>query len=329
MEHNLTKLLIDEQAKQQPKRRSRLRLVAVVLGIVALAGLAASMSRSREIEVSTAPPRESAGSLPIPVPQPNLLTASGYVVAQRSAAVSSKATGRIKQLFVKEGDTVKSGDVLAVLENDDLEQMVREATAQVAVAAAALQEKEATLNLAAKELTRISQLAAKRVVAAAELDSAEGAHQRAAASVAAARAQLQLSQAQAERARIDLEYTFIRTPFNGTVLTKNADVGEVVAPFGASADARAAVVLIADMDSLQIEADVSESSLAKIFVGQKCVIRLDSFPGKTYEGVVDSIIPTVDRAKATVLTKIRFLERDQRVIPQMSARVEFILSAET
>jgi len=112
-------------------------------------------------------------------------------------------------------------------------------------------------------------------------------------------------------------------PFDGTVISKNADEGEVVAPFGSSANARAAVVTIADMSSLEVEADVSESNLQRVSVGQGCGITLDSIPGQIYEGIVSNIVPTVDRAKATVLVKIKFNNLDDRVIPEMSARVTF------
>ena len=124
--------------------------------------------------------------------------------------------------------------------------------------------------------------------------------------------------------QVSLENTNIRAPFDGTILTKNADIGEVVAPFGAGASSRVAVVTIADMGSLEVEADVSESNIEKVSTGQPCEISLDAYPEKNYRGVVDKIIPTADRAKATILTKIRFLERDNRVLPEMSAKVHFL-----
>jgi RND family efflux transporter MFP subunit len=111
------------------------------------------------------------------------------------------------------------------------------------------------------------------------------------------------------------------------VLTKNADVGEVVAPFGSSSNARAAVVSIADMSSLEVEADVSESNIERIRTGQPCEVVLDAYPQVRYKAVVGKIVPTADRAKATVLTKVKFLERDDRVLPEMSAKVTFLAKA--
>ncbi|MGH7456608.1 MAG: efflux RND transporter periplasmic adaptor subunit, partial [bacterium] len=126
---------------------------------------------------------------------------------------------------------------------------------------------------------------------------------------------------------VALEYTNIRAPFDGTVLTKNADVGEVVAPFGSASSARAAVVSIADMSSLEVEADVSESNIQRIKPGQPCEIVLDAYQETRYPGVVGKIVPTADRAKATVLTKIKFVQIDERVLPEMSAKVTFLSKA--
>ncbi len=123
---------------------------------------------------------------------------------------------------------------------------------------------------------------------------------------------------------VSLENTLIRAPFNGTVLTKNADIGEVVAPFAASASSRAAVVTIADMTSLQVEADVSESNIQKIKVNQECSVALDAYPNVKYPAYVDKIVPTADRAKATVMVKIGFKQYDSNVLPEMSAKVQFL-----
>ena len=121
-----------------------------------------------------------------------------------------------------------------------------------------------------------------------------------------------------------MENTLIRAPFSGTVLTKNADIGEVVAPFAASASSRAAVVTIADMTSLQVEADVSESNIQKIKVNQECSVALDAYPNVKYPAYVDKIVPTADRAKATVMVKIGFKQYDSNVLPEMSAKVQFL-----
>ncbi len=125
-------------------------------------------------------------------------------------------------------------------------------------------------------------------------------------------------------AEVNLEYSLIRAPFDGVILTKNADKGEVVAPFGASLNAKAAVATMADLNSLMVEVDVAESSLEKVKVGAAAEIRLDALPGERFPATVYMIVPTADRSKATVLTKVRFNKRDERVLPEMSAKVAFL-----
>jgi RND family efflux transporter MFP subunit len=125
-------------------------------------------------------------------------------------------------------------------------------------------------------------------------------------------------------ADVAVEYTLIRAPFDGVVLTKNADVGDIITPLGAAANAKASVFTLADMNSLQVEVDVSESNLEQVKVGQPCEIQLDAFPESRFRGVVHMIVPTADRTKATVLVKVSFLDRDERVLPEMSAKVAFL-----
>jgi RND family efflux transporter MFP subunit len=137
------------------------------------------------------------------------------------------------------------------------------------------------------------------------------------AAVAVARANL-------KSADVAVDQTIIRAPFDGVVLTKNANVGDNITPFSSAADSKGAVVTIADMDTLEVEADVSESAIGRIKVGQPCEIQLDAIPGERFPGMVSRTVPTVDRAKATVLVKVRFVMRDARVLPDMSAKVAFL-----
>jgi HlyD family secretion protein len=326
---DLSRLKIDHQEDHEPASTPRRvsTVIWVVIAIIVSTSITWLFTRQSQPSGSTVPLSVSE-SKPAAEPrtaEAKVLNATGYVVAQRRAAVSSKATGRLKELNVKEGDTVTANQIIAVLENDDLAQLV--AKGKAAIEAIRAQEKSAQTELWAAEIerNRILSLSEKHAVSLSDRDAAEARYQRSLAEVAAQQANTAVAEAALKEAEVNLEYTFIRAPFDGTVLTKNADIGEVVAPFGSSTNARAAVVTIADMSSLQVEADVSESNLAKVLVGQRCKIILDSFPDKTYQGIVDSIVPTVDRAKATVLVKIKFLDKDSRVIPEMSAKVEFDL----
>lgn len=149
------------------------------------------------------------------------------------------------------------------------------------------------------------------------VENATAAYHRALANVEAMRANVRA-------AEVNFENSIIRAPFTGTILTKQADIGEMVAPFAAATSSRGAVVTIADMTSLEVEADVSESNIQKVIVGQPCEIVLDAYPQVRYDGYVKKIIPTADRTRATVMTKVAFKTIDSRVLPEMSARVNFM-----
>jgi len=252
-----------------------------------------------------------------------ILNASGYVVAQRRAAVASKATGRLLELRVKEGDRVKQGEILARLESADMAAALAGARADLNVSRSALDQAKAELTDATLDYERKTGLFKSGLIPKADFDPAEARYRRALAGVASAKAGVNAAEAAVQAAQVEVGNTIIRAPFDGTVLTKEAEVGEVVAPFGSAASAKAAVVTMADMGSLQVEADVSESNIQKITVGQQCEITLDAYPNTNYQGIVQAIVPTVDRAKATVLTKIKFTNLDARVLPEMSARVAF------
>ncbi len=256
-----------------------------------------------------------------------ILNASGYLVAQRRAAVASKGTGRLVELRVKEGDRVKKGEIIARLESADVEAVLAGAEANLNAARALKDQAETELNEAALNHERKKGLFESGLLSKAEFETAEARYLRARASSASSRAGMKAAEAAIRAAEVDIENTVILAPFDGTILTKNAEIGEVVAPFGSSTLARVAVVTMADMTSIQVEADISESNIEKIYPGQQCRIVLDAYPDLKYEGVVQTIVPTVDRAKATIMTKIRFLKQDDRVLPEMSARVAFMSQA--
>jgi RND family efflux transporter MFP subunit len=253
-----------------------------------------------------------------------VLNASGYVVAQRKAAVSSKSTGRLAFLGVEEGSRLKKGEVLATLENEDLMAARDQSAAQIKEAQAGLAQAQAELHDANLQFDRFKTLVAKDLVARQDYDTALARRDKAVAGVGAAQARINTARAGLANSQAALEYSYIRSPFDGVVLTKYAEVGEVVAPFGAAVNARAAVVTMADLNSLMVEADVAESNLDKVKLGQPCEITLDAIPDKRFPGQVHMIVPTADRSKATVLTKVKFLEPDDRILPEMSAKVAFL-----
>ncbi len=253
-----------------------------------------------------------------------LLNATGYVVAQRKAAVASKATGRVEWLGVTEGSKVKKGEIIAQLENKDVSATMEQAAANIKVAEANLQQGKAELTDAKASLKRTEDLLAKNFISQSVYDVAVARFRKSQAAVIGYQAAVGAARAGHHVAQISVEHTLIRAPFDGVVLTKNANIGDVVTPFSSALNAKGAVVTMADMDTLEVEADVSESNLHKVKLDQPCDIQLDALPAARLRGIVQRIVPTVDRSKATVLVKVRFVDHDPNILPEMSAKIAFL-----
>ena len=256
--------------------------------------------------------------------QDAVLTGQGYVVAQVKAAISSKATGRLQELFVIEGDKVKKGMIIGRIESNDVQANLNQQKAQIAVLNASVANAQAELEDAHSAYLRQQSLLQNKVGTQSEFDASQGRWKRALAQVSFAQAQINAQQAAIASAQVLVENTVIRAPFDGTVLSKNANVGEVITSLGGAAGSRGAVVTLADMSSLEVEADVSESSLSKILPNMPVEISVSAIADKKYKGYVNKIIPTADRGKGTVQIKIRFNEIDERVLPEMGAKVNFL-----
>ena len=318
---DLSKLKIDKSVRTfRPARRKRVFylaaaiLMAIVLGILYFGGIIAPAISVEVVTVSQVYPAQTLSQL----------NASGYVVAQRKAAVASKVTSRLVELMVEEGSRVKEGQIIARLENEDAIAARNQAEANLNLARANLEGAKAELEETTLAFNRNKELYAKEIIAKAQYDTSEARYLRAQASVAAAEAAVKASAAALQAANVNLEYTQIRAPFDAVVLTKDADIGDIVTPLGAAANAKAAVVTIADPGSLQVEADVSETNLGLVKVGQPCEIQLDALPDSRFRGVVHTIVPTADRTKATIMVKVRFLNKDPRILPEMRAKVSFL-----
>jgi RND family efflux transporter MFP subunit len=318
---DLSKLKIDK-SKVVIRPRKRRKLVYWILAVIAIMILVllfveGVFTPSVQVQAATV-------SQFYPSQAFTMLNASGYVVAQRKSALASKVTGRLIWLGVEEGSPVKKGQVVARLENQDVSAARDQAAANVNAARFTLEQAQADLRIATLSFNRNKELLSRGVVAQQAYDDALARYERAAATVAAAEAALKANMAALEGATALLEYTLIRAPFDAVVLTKDADVGDIVTPLGAAANAKAAVVTVADMNSLEVEADVSESNLSQIRLGQPCEIQLDAFPERRFRGEIHMIVPTADRSKATVMVKVRFIDKDSRVLPEMSAKVAFL-----
>ncbi|WP_175913545.1 efflux RND transporter periplasmic adaptor subunit [Burkholderia metallica] len=317
-DHNLDKLKIDRRPiAPVPRRRRWVRYAAAAAFVVVaiVAGLALTDRPTVETTSVTSA---------YPYQNDTQLNATGYVVPQRKAAVASKGQGRVEWLGVLEGTRVKKDDIIARLESRDVEASLAQALAQVKVARANLGVQQAELKDAEIALRRTSVLAPKGAVPAAQLDTDTARVNKARASVNSNQAAIASAEANALAAQVAVDQTVIRAPFDGIVLAKHANVGDNITPFSSASDSKGAVVTIADMDTLEVEADVAESNIAKIRAEQPCEIQLDALPDMRFAGRVSRIVPTVDRSKATVLVKVRFVERDERVLPDMSAKIAFL-----
>ena len=305
---NLSSLKIDREKENYSGGKNKKAFIWIsiaVLIIIAVIIFSTGTFFSSAVEVKL-----TSALLQSPSQSDAILTASGYVVAQRKAAVASKGTGRLVYLGVVEGDKVKKNEVIARLEDNDIQ-------AQLAESKANLQLNEAQLNEAKNNFDRQKALLKTGGISETDYEVAETNYKKVLAAIELAKAQVQASE-------VALENMVIRAPFDGTVLTKNADVGEIVAPLAAGVNSKAAVVTIADMSSLQVEADVSESNIQKVTNDQACEITLDAYPDYHYAGYVAKIVPTADRTKATVMVKVGFKHYDSRVLPEMSAKVLFL-----
>lgn len=320
---DLSKLSLNKSAPQQAlaKRRKKriVKWVVIAIAIAAALGFFASKRANapQEVDLGTV-------TTAFPTQGFTLLNATGRVVAAKKAAVSTKATGRLEFLGVQEGSRVKAGDVIARIEALDVSATKDQARAGAQAARANLEQGKAELVDAEANFRRQQDLFEKKFVSAAVLDAAKARVDRARASIASLNAAIGVADAQVRAAGVSVEQTLIRAPFDGVILTKNANVGDIITPFSSASGSIGAVVTMADMSTLEVESDVAEASIGKIVVGAPAEITLDALPDVRLLGEVSRIVPTVDRAKATVLVKVSFVERDPRVLPDMSAKVAFL-----
>lgn len=304
---DLSALRID-RSSPTPSRDGRGRGI-LVLGIVAALALGAFamvklMPRTLEVRIGVA---EATGG---GMASRAGISANGYVVARTKASVSSKILGRLAWVGITEGSRVKLGETIARLESADYQ-------AALGASRANLGQYVAQLAQARRELVRAQSLRKADLVADTEVETAQTKMEVLAAQLGSARAQVRLSQA-------NLENTYVRAPFAGTVLRKDAEVGEIVAPSGAGGGlTRTAIVTMADLSTLEVEVDVNEAYIAQVSHAQPARITLDAYPDTSFAGSVRQVVPTADRQKATVLVKVSILDRDPRILPEMGAKVVF------
>lgn len=316
----LDDLRIDRAERPEPSSRTTRWAVALLL---LLAGAAAFwwFGRARAVPVRTAIAREVTGSES--GPERTILNASGYVTARNEATVSSKITGKVIEVFIEEGRSVTAGQVLARLDDTNVNASLQLARAQFAAAGSALAETGVRLREAEQEFARQKSLRERQVSSQADFDRAEAA----ALSWRARLAQQESERVVAERNvaiwQQHLDDTLIRAPFAGIVTSKNAQPGEMISPMSSGGFTRTGICTIVDMTSLEIEIDVNERYINRVTPGQPVEATLDAYAEWKIPCKVIAVIPTADRQKATVRVRVGFDQLDPRILPQMAVKVAF------
>ena len=260
-----------------------------------------------------------------PAQAQQLLVATGYVVPQRQANISPRVGGRVAKLFVEDGTSVKKGQLIAVLEDQDYKAQVVQAEADLRSAQAREKRAEVELRDAQRAFDREQIVQEKGYSTPAALDQATARLDGAKASLGAGRSETASARARVEVARVNLENCYVRAPFDGRITQKLTDIGEIVfGAFSAGTGGRGGIASLADFSTLQVEADVSESQVAKLKPGTPAEIALDAFPERRYRAKVAEVRPRVDRAKATVTVKVAFVDDPVDVLPDMGAKVTFL-----
>ena len=253
------------------------------------------------------------------------LDTSGYVVARRQATVSSKATGRVAEVLIEEGQRVEKGQIIARLDSSSTAAALAEAEARLAQAQADLEAARVASDDAYPIYRRNEQQHAAGLISSQAFDSARAAYNATRASHTVKEAAVAVSRAELELAQRNHEDMVIRAPFAGIVTVKAAQPGEIVSPLSASSGfARTGIGTIVDMESLEAEVDVSENFIARVRLGQAAIVRLNAYPDWDIPAETVAVIPTADRSKATVKVRVGFKQKDPRILPDMGVKVAFL-----
>lgn len=292
-------------------------LGVLLVGLVAAGGVYAYMHRTPSVQVATVDAPDSG-------PQA-LLNASGYVTPQRRATVAAKITGRVTGVFFTEGMHVQEGFVLATLDDSDAQKSLASAKADRDATQASILDFEVQLKNAQIELQRARDLRAAGIQTQEALDNATMAANSLKAKIDYAREQVAAGNARVQVAQQAVDNCVIRAPFGGIIVSKDAQVGEMVSPISAGGGfTRTGIATIVDMASNEIQVDVNENYIARVKPAQEVIAVLDAYPDWKIPGHVRTIIPTADRQKATVEVRIAFDKLDPRILPDMGVKVTFL-----
>jgi len=321
---DLDSLRIKDGARAGGPGGKILRIFAASLGVLVLVigGVFALRKQMPAVEVA------SARGANDPQAQ-TLLNASGYVTPRRRATVAAKITGRVTGVFFDEGMRVKEGQLLATLDDSDAKRGLDTAVANRNASQAAIADLEVQLKYAETQLHRAQVLFDEKVESQEALDTARTNVDSLKAKIALAKVQVEAAGARIQEAQQSVDNCVIRAPFGGIIVSKDAQVGEIISPMSAGGGfTRTGIATIVDMNSNEIEVDVNEAYIARVLPGQKVMATLDAYPDWQIPSHVRTIIPTADRQKATVKVRISFDKLDPRILPDMGVKVAF-LSRET
>lgn len=324
--HDLSRLKINRDIPPAAVRKAfRVSVILASVAVVAVAVAVLAVRRGSTVPVQVVTATLSGGGTPGAGGSVSVV-ANGYVVARTKASVAAKVPGRLVFLGVSEGSHVQAGEVIARLENAEYAASVAQAEGNLASVKATLIETESDRDQLQREARRARELRTQNpnLVSQQDVEAAESRAAQAEARVRAQAARVQASEAGLRLAQASLENTLIRAPFTGTVLRKEAEVGEVVAPSVGGGLTRGAVVTMADLRTLEVEVDVNEAYIARVRSGQEARITLDAYPDTAFRGSARQVVPTADRQRATVQVKVSILDRDPRILPEMGAKVEFL-----
>ncbi len=257
-----------------------------------------------------------------------VVVATGYLESRRQAKIGARAPGRIQLLNVEEGSHVTKGQLLAELEHADLDASLAANRAQVEQAKAGVVEQAVAIERTAREYDRAVKLQPTRAISETELDAAKFEHDAAVAKMESLKAAISLAEARVREAEQVKENMFVRAPFDGTVISKDAEVGESILPGGmGESSGRGSVVTIADLNQLEMDCDVKEDYIGRVVVDRTAEVAIDAVPGRRYKGKVRKVIPMGDRARATIKVKVAITDADERLFPDMSGTVYFLPDA--
>jgi RND family efflux transporter MFP subunit len=319
----LNQLRIERDSEPAPSARGRLWLIAVaaLLAVVAAAAWIWLRPSAIPVHVAAAQPLSQGAT----AGAASILDASGYVVARREAAVASKITGKMVELDIEEGDRVRAGQVIARLDDTNIRASLNASRAQVDFAKAGLSETQVNLANAQRDYERQQSLIKGHYVSQSALDNSRTTMEALTAQLATQRSNIEVAQRNVEVAERNLDDTIVRAPFDGVVIAKSAQVGEIVSPLSAGGGfTRTGIGTIVDMDSLEVEVDVNEAYINRVQPKQPVDSVLNAYPDWRIPSHVIAIIPTADRSKATVKVRIALEVKDARIVPDMGVRVSFL-----